>query len=115
MIDRMLARDLERVEQAERALAEEQAESAARQRCIERLSDDIVALRTRLAHAEQQGQQMREALDILVRACEAGAYVGKASPAVVQARSLLTPAPAAPTTKLIASDPSVTVPPTVQP
>ena len=51
------------------------------------------------AHAEatdldREVERLREALDILTRACEAGAYVGKTSPAVIQARHHLTRRPA---------------------
>jgi hypothetical protein len=48
-----------------------------------------------LTHATQEQareiERLRESLDILTRACEAGAYVGRTSPAVTQARALLTP------------------------
>ena len=65
---------------------------------VEREVADVRAALDKMAEAavgeRREVERLREALDILTRACEAGAYVGKTSPAVIQARHHLTRRPA---------------------
>lgn len=84
-----------------RQLAERESECAGLREQNERLGGPGAAMYLSLAHgvierilsdaALLRVRTLEEGLDILTRACEAGAYVGRTSPAVTQARALLAP------------------------